>query len=66
MMSVNKDYLDLTNIEETMEYMNVGSGSKDEAIDELGIDKVRMSFREKSAAVKETSFYTFCCLVFKA
>ena len=56
MMSVNKDYLDLTNIEETMEYMNVGSGSKDEAIDELGIDKVRMSFREKSAAVKETSF----------
>ena len=66
MMSVNKDYLDLTNIEETMEYMNVGSGSKDEAIDELGIDKVRMSFREKSAAVKETSFYTVCCLVFKA
>ena len=36
MMSVDKAYLDLTNIEETTEYMNLGSGSEDEAVDELG------------------------------
>ena len=56
MMSVDKAYLDLTNIEETTEYMNLGSGSEDEAVDELGIDKVRMSFRKTSPAVAETSF----------
>ena len=56
MMSVDKAYLDLTNIEETTEYMNLGSGSEDEAVDELGVEEVRMSFREKSAAVNETSF----------
>ena len=56
MMSVDKAYLDLTNIEETTEYMNLGSGNEDEAVDELGIDKVRMSFRKTSPAVAETSF----------
>ena len=56
MMSVDKAFLDLTNIEETTKYMNLGSGSEDEAVDELGIDKVRMSFCENSAAVNETSF----------
>ena len=55
LLQVNKNYLDLTNIEETHEYMTLDSGSDDEPTNQLGIENIRMSFMHKSF-VKEASF----------
>ena len=54
MLSANKPYLDLMNIENTPEYMNLGSDSEDETAEQMPVGSVPMALTKKSSQELET------------
>lgn len=54
LLSADKNYLDLTNIEDTPEYMTIDGDSEEEFGSQLGTENIPMSFIHKSFE-KDTS-----------